>query len=145
LVSLGLALCAVLATGAFAAGKEGWGPQKNWVGRYHVQIKQGGKEGVKGGQLTLFIQEEFPGSEAPAGILKLVTKAGNNDLVYLTDLTMAGPKRMAEVHGGLFIGPKIGSFAGRQGKPGRIAATFSTRGLGTVKAVFVRFSNKPTP
>jgi len=140
-----LAVCGLLATTATAAGKEGWGPQKNYIGRYHVKITAGGKLGVRGGQLNLFIQEEFPGSQQPAGILKLVTEKGRTDLVYLTDLHHRGPHRGAEIHGGLFIGPKIGTFAGTERKPGVIRATFRTGGLGTVKAVFVRFSNKPTP
>jgi len=139
-----LAICGLLAATATAAGKEGWGPQKDYIGRYHVKVVQGGKLGVRGGQLNLFMQEEFPGSLQPAGILKLITKAGRNDLVYLTDLHHRGTGRGAEIHGGAFIGPKIGTFAGTQRKPGRIKATFTTGGLGTVKAVFVRFSTKPT-
>lgn len=142
---LALAVCAVLAATATAAGNEGWGPQKNYIGRYHVKILKGGKESVKDGQLNLFMQEEFPGSLQPAGILKLITSAGRTDLVYLTDLHSKGTGRGAEIHGGAFIGPKIGSFAGTQRKPGRIGATFNTGDLGTVMAVFVRFSNKPTP
>lgn len=142
--TLALASCALLVANATAAGKEGWGGQKSFVGRYHVKIKQGGKESVRGGQLNLFMQEEFPGSLQPAGILKFVTAAGNSDLVYLTELTHSGTARNAEIHGGAFVGPKIGSFAGQQRKPGRIAATVKTGGLGTIKAVFVRFSSKPT-
>ena len=140
-----LVLSGLLAASATAAGKEGWGPQKDYIGRYHVKVLQGGKEGVRRGQLNLFMQEEFPGSQQPAGILKLVTANGNNALVYLTDLHSRGAGRGAEIHGGAFIGPKIGGFAGTQHRPGRIRATFSTGGLGTVKAVFVRFSTKPTP
>ena len=142
--TLALALCGLFAAGAPAAGKEGWGPQKSYVGRYHVKVLQGGKEGVRGGQLNLFMQEEFPGSLQPAGILKLITKAGNSDLVYLTNLHSKGTGRGAEIHGGAFIGPKIGVFAGTQHQPGKIGATLTTGGLGTVKAVFVRFSTKPT-
>ncbi len=144
LAALVLALCGFLAVNATAAGKEGWGPQKNYIGRYHVKVLQGGKEGVRGGQLNLFMQEEFPGSLQPAGILELITKAGRTDLVYLTNLHSKGTGRGAEIHGGAFIGPKIGSFAGTQRKPGKISATLTTGGLGTVKAVFTRFSTKPT-
>jgi hypothetical protein len=143
-VALVLALCGLLAAGAAAAGKEGWGAQKSYIGRYHIKVTQGGREEVVGGQLNLFIQEEFPGSEQPAGILKLLTKKGNNDLVYLTELKSSGTGRSAEIHGGAFVGPKIGGFRGKQTKPGRISATLTTSGLGTVKAVFVRFSSKPT-
>lgn len=143
--ALVLVLLSLLAAAAPAAAKEGWGRQKSYIGRYHVKVLKGGKEGVRGGQLNLFMQEEFPGSRQPAGILKLITRAGNNDLVYLTDLHSRGAGRGAEIHGGAFIGPKIGSFAGTQRKPGRITATLTTGGLGTVKAVFVRFSRKPTP
>jgi hypothetical protein len=141
---LAIALCGLLATSATAAGKEGWGPPKSYVGRYHVKVLQGGSESVRGGQLNLFMQEEFPGSLQPAGILKLITESGNSDLVYLTNLHHRGAGRGAEIHGGAYIGPKIGTFAGTQRGPGRISATFSTGGLGTVKALFVRFSAKPT-
>jgi hypothetical protein len=142
--ALTLVLCGLLVAGAAAAGKEGWGGQKSFIGRYHVKIVQGGKEQVVGGQLNLFMQEEFPGSEQPAGILKLVTKQGNTDLVYLTELKSSGTGRSAEIHGGAFVGPKIGGFRGTQVKPGRIRATLTTGGLGSVKAVFVRFSSTPT-
>ena len=84
-------------------------------------------------------------SDAAGLIAALQTANGNNALVYLTDLHSRGAGRGAEIHGGAFIGPKIGGFAGTQRAPGRIRATFSTGGLGTVKAVFVRFSTKPTP
>jgi hypothetical protein len=139
-----VAILALLAATAGAAGNEGWGKPQNYIGRYHVKVRSGGKMDVTGGQLNLFMQEEFPGSLQPAGILKLVTKKGNNDLVYLTGLHSKGTGRGAEIHGGAFVGPKIGSFAGQQVGPGKISATFSTTGLGTVKAVFVRFSTKPT-
>jgi hypothetical protein len=142
--ALVLALCGLLTASASAAGMNGWGAAKNYIGRYHVKILQGGEEGVRGGQLNLFMQEEFPGSRQPAGILKLVTRAGNSDLVYLTNLHHRGAGRGAEIHGGAFIGPRIGSFAGTQRKPGKITATLGTGGLGTVKAVFVRFSKRPT-
>jgi hypothetical protein len=132
-------------TAALAAGKEGWGPPGSFVGRYHVDVQSGGELGVKGGQLTLFMQEEFPGSKSPAGILNLRTRGGNNDLVYLTTLHHRGDGRGAEIHGGAFIGPRIGSFRGTATGPGRLCASFSTRGLGTVKACFVRFSRSPTP
>jgi hypothetical protein len=135
----------LLAPAALAAVSEGWGPPRGFVGRYHVEVRSGGKLGVGGGQLTLFMQEEFPGSKAPAGILNLRTSGGRNDLVYLTSLHHRGTGRGAEVHGGGFLGPKIGSFRGKAGRQGRLCADFSTRGLGTVSACFVRFSRSPSP
>ncbi|MGD9735637.1 MAG: hypothetical protein AB7V58_08530 [Solirubrobacterales bacterium] len=143
--ALVLVLCGLLTTTAAAAGRDGWGAPRSYLGRYHVKVLKGGREGVRRGQLNLFMQEEFPGSRQPAGILKLITGAGNNALVYLTDLHHRGAGRGAEIHGGAFIGPKIGFFAGVQRRPGRIMARFRTRGLGTVRAVFVRFSTKPIP
>ena len=40
--ALTLVLCGLLVAGAAAAGKEGWGGQMSFVGRYHVKIVQGG-------------------------------------------------------------------------------------------------------
>jgi hypothetical protein len=130
---------------ALAAGKEGWGRFPSFIGRYHVRVISGGKLDVVGGELSMFPQEEFPGSIQPAGILKLKTKKGNNDLVYLTELSHRGRGRFATIKGGAFVGPKIGVFHGRLLAPGRLRATFSTHGLGTIEARFVRFSRSPTP
>jgi hypothetical protein len=130
---------------AFAGGgREGWGNYGSFVGRYHVKVLSGGGGGVRGGELTMFIQEEFPGSEDPAGILKLRTRK-NNDVVYLKELKRRGGARTALVKGGSFLGPTIGNFKGTMRKAGRIRATVTTRGLGRVRAVFVRYSKKPTP
>ena len=65
----------------------------------------------------MFIQEEFPGSEEPAGILKLRTK-NNNDVVYLKELNGSGQARTAIVKGGSFLGPTIGKFVGKMQEPG---------------------------
>ena len=134
------------ATLALAGGKakEGWGNTGSFIGRYHVKILSGGHLGIRGGELTMFIQEEYPGSEEPAGILKLRTKT-NNDVVYLKELKRRGSARTAIVKGGSFLGPTIGNFKGTMVKAGKIKATVSTRGLGQVKAVFTRYSTKPTP
>src|ERR1700744_3199963 len=85
---------------AFAGGKakEGWGADGSYIGRYQVKVTSAGTSGVTGGELTMFIQEEFPGSEEPAGILKLRTKT-NNDVVYLKELTWSGWARKAVVKG----------------------------------------------
>jgi hypothetical protein len=125
-------------------GKEGWGGQASYLGRYHVKVLKGGASGVRGGELTMFIQEEFPGSEEPAGILKLTTKT-NNDVVYLKELTHKGAERGALVKGGSFLGPTIGRFVGRYRAPGKIVAGVSTKSLGSMKLSFVRYSKKPTP
>ena len=136
----------ILAAGAMGAtkAKEGWGSDQSFIGRYKADVTAPGSAGVLGGELTMFIQEEFPGSEAPAGILKLRTKT-LNDVVYLTELKHRGAARTAVVKGGAFLGPAIGSFRGTMLKAGKIKATVTTRGLGTVKAVFSRFSTKPAP
>jgi hypothetical protein len=140
-----LLLSSLTASFAIAGGgKEGWGSDGSFIGRYHVKILSGGSAGVRGGELTMFIQEEFPGSEEPAGILKMRTKT-NNDVVYLKELKRSGSKRTAIVKGGSFLGPTIGNFKGTMLKAGKIKATVSTRGLGQVKAVFTRYSKKPTP
>ncbi len=131
---------------ALAGGKskEGWGKTGSFIGRYHVKIVAPGSAGVRGGELTMFIQEEYPGSEEPAGILKLRTKT-NNDVVYLKELKWSASSRTAIVKGGSFLGPTIGNLEGTMVKAGKLRATVSTRGLGHVKAVFTRYSTKPTP
>jgi hypothetical protein len=141
-----LILSLVVASVAFAGGKgkEGWGSNGSFIGRYQVKVVSGGSLGVRGGELTMFIQEEFPGSEEPAGILKLRTKT-NNDVVYLKELKRSGATRTALVKGGSFLGPTIGNFKATMTKPGVLSGRVATRGLGTVRARFVRFSQKPTP
>ena len=134
-----------MASLALAAGKpkEGWGAESSFIGRYHVKVTQPGDAGVRGGELTMFIQEEFPGSEEPAGILKLQTKT-NNDVVYLKELKRQGTTRTAIVKGGSFLGPTIGNFKATMKKPGVLVGRVATKGLGTVRAVFHRYSTKPT-
>jgi len=140
-----LSFAAITATAdAGGKAKEGWGSNGSFIGRYHVKVVSGGSAGVRGGELTMFIQEEFPGSEEPAGILKLRTKT-NNDVVYLKELKHRGSARTAIVKGGSFLGPTIGSFKGTMVKAGKVRATVTTRRLGTVEAVFTRYSKKSTP
>jgi hypothetical protein len=130
--------------GAAGKAKEGWGPAGSFIGRYQAMILSGGSDGVRSAELTMFIQEEYPGSEEPAGILKFKTKT-NNDVVYLKELKWRGKARTAVVKGGAFLGPTIGSFAGTLIKAGKIRATVSTRGLGKIQAVFSRYSKQPAP
>ena len=146
LVALGLLASLATASPALAGGQatEGWGADSSFIGRYHVKVTQAGDEGVRGGELTMFIQEEFPGSEEPAGILKLQTKT-NNDVVYLKELKRQGSTRTAIVKGGSFLGPTIGNFKATMKKPGVLVGRVATKGLGTVRAVFHRYSTKPTP
>lgn len=144
LLVLLLSLAVTTTALAGSKAKEGWGSNGSFIGRYHVKVLSGGSAGVRGGELTMFIQEEFPGSEEPAGILKLRTKT-NNDVVYLKELKRRGQARTAIVKGGSFLGPTIGNFKGTMVKAGKIKATVTTRGLGAVKAVFTRYSKKPTP
>jgi hypothetical protein len=145
LVLLALLISVAFASLAFAGGKakEGWGPRSGYIGRYHVKVLKGGDNGVRGGELTMFIQEEFPGSEEPAGILKLRTKT-NNDVVYLKELKHRGSVRTAIVKGGSFLGPTIGRFVGKLRAPGKLVAGVSTRSLGSMKLAFTRYSRKPT-
>jgi hypothetical protein len=125
---LALLLSLIIASLAFAGkGREGWGGTGSFVGRYHVKVLSPGGSDVRSGELTMFIQEEFPGSEEPAGILKLRTKT-NNDVVYLKELKHSRGARTAIVKGGSFLGPTIGNFKGRMPKAGKLRATVSTRG-----------------
>jgi hypothetical protein len=145
-----LALSVVIASFSLASlalagkAKEGWGATGSFLGRYNAKIVSPGSDGVRSGELTMFIQEEYPGSEEPAGILKLRTKA-NNDVVYLKELKHRGKALTALVKGGAFLGPTIGRFEGTMQKAGKISATVSTKGLGKFKAVFSRYSKKPAP
>lgn len=149
-LTVALGLLVLLGTASLApaalAGKagEGWGRDATFIGRYHMKVLAPGPAGVRGGRLTMFIQEEFPGSEAPAGILTLRTKT-NNAVVYLTDLRHRGRTRTATVKGGAFVGPTIGRFEATMKRPGILAGTVTARGFGHVKAVFTRFSRRPTP
>ena len=150
--SLGMALVAgsVLATAGGAAGatSPGWGPTSNYVGRYHVTIESASGASAKrieGGELTLFMRLMFKGKPLiPSGILDL-RGSGEAVVVYLTDLQSSGDARRATLNGGAFVGPSIGSFAGRGGKPGVLSGTATVRGLGTVRARFVRFSSSAQP
>jgi hypothetical protein len=146
IVFLALLVSVSSASLAFAAdkAKEGWGPQRSFIGRYHAQVLDGGQSGVRDGELTMFIQEEFPGSEEPAGILKLRTRT-NNDVVYLKELKHRGGALTAIVKGGSFLGPTIGRFLGNLRAPGKLVAGVSTRSLGPMKLAFTRYSRKPTP
>jgi hypothetical protein len=141
-----LSVALIFASLALAGGKgkEGWGSNGSFIGRYQVRVLAAGGSGVRGGELTMFIQEEFPGSESPAGILKLRTRT-NNDVVYLKELKWRGKARTAVVKGGSFLGPTIGKFIGKMRRPGKLVANVSTRGLGTVELAFSRYSTKPTP
>jgi len=139
LASLAMAALAL----AGSKPKEGWGATGSFIGRYQVKVTQPGDAGVRGGELTMFIQEEFPGSEEPAGILKLRTRH-NNDVVYLKELKHQGTMRTAIVKGGSFLGPTIGNFKATMKKPGVLVGRVATKGLGTVRAVFHRYSKKPT-
>jgi hypothetical protein len=145
LCAIVLLTCLAGASLALAGGKpkEGWGSLGSFIGGYHVKVTQSGDAGVRGGELTMFIQEEFPGSEEPAGILKLQTKT-NNDVVYLKELKRQGTLRTAIVKGGSFLGPTIGNFKATMKSPGVLVGRVATRGLGTVRAVFHRYSKKPT-
>lgn len=146
LLLLALLISVSCASLAFAGGKAktGWGPQRSYIGRYHVKVLKAGESDVRGGELTMFIQEEFPGSEEPAGILNLRTKT-NNDVVYLKELKHRGSARTAIVKGGSFLGPTIGRFVGKLRAPGKLVAGVSTRSLGSMELTFIRYSRKPTP
>ncbi|HTT94148.1 MAG TPA: hypothetical protein VMF55_05710 [Solirubrobacterales bacterium] len=137
-------LAAAPPTLAGGRAKSGWGADSSFVGRYRVKVTQPGSAGVRGGELTMFIQEEFPGSAEPAGILKLRTKT-NNDVVYLKELKRRGRMRTAIVKGGSYLGPTIGNFKATMKRPGLLVGRVATKGLGTVRAVFHRYSTKPTP
>jgi hypothetical protein len=146
----------------------GWGPTGRFLGRYHVvpgapaapasqpagiftvALNTAARLSVTaqvptGGQLSMFmrtVKKTLP--PEPSGILSLQTPSGNA-VVYLTMLTSAGLTRKAEVHGGSFLGPQIGTFSGTSATPGTLSGTITATGLGTFKVGFRRFSTSPTP
>ena len=73
------ALQAILAQQGAPARSAPIAPASYSAPRAIQAVARSGDEGVHSGELTMFIQEEFPGSEEPAGILKLQTKNNNDD------------------------------------------------------------------
>jgi hypothetical protein len=146
----------------------GWGPTGRFLGRYHlssaaagsvasqpagiftVALSAAGKlsaasERPTGGQLTMFmrvVKKTLP--PEPSGILSLQTPSGNS-VLYLTKLTSAGLARNAQVHGGSYLGPQLGTFSGTSAAPGALSGKLSTAGAGTFVARFTRFSTSPQP
>ncbi len=146
----------------------GWGPTGRFLGRYHVVPGKPAASASQpagiftvalsaaarlsatahvptGGQLTMFmrtVKKTLP--PEPSGIVSLQTPSGSA-VVYLTMLSSAGLTRTAEVHGGSFLGPQIGTFSGTSAQPGALTGTISATGLGTFTVGFSRFSTNPAP
>jgi hypothetical protein len=155
-------------SGALPKPIPGWGPTGRFLGRYHLT---GGHPATTAnqpagiftvalaaasrlsalaqlptsGQLTLFmrtVKKTLP--PEPSGILALQSPSGN-EVVYLTHLTSAGLTRKAEVHGGSFLGPQIGTFQGTTARAGAVSGKLGATGIGTFTVSFSRFSTRPTP
>lgn len=157
-------------TGAPAQPKPvaGWGPTGRFLGRYHltpgtpvpaanqpagiftVALSDAARitaaaQVPTSGQLTMFmrtVKKTLP--PEPSGILSLQAPSGS-EVVYLTKLTSVGPTRKAEVHGGSFLGPQIGTFSGTSSGAGKLTGKVSAGGIGTFTVSFNRFSTQPAP
>jgi hypothetical protein len=130
----------------------GWGPEKGFIGRYHVSdATQRSGDGalirLTGGELTMFMREVHKGAPlVPSGILSLEAPPPlGTELLYLTALTSYGGTREATVNGGAFVGPVVGSFAGVPVGQGKLAVTATVEGVGTIRATVSRFSSSPQP
>jgi hypothetical protein len=130
----------------------GWGPEKSYLGRYHVldatQRQAGGATTrLSGGELTMFMREVKKGKPlVPSGILNLTAPAPvGTELLYLTSLSSYATTHEAVVNGGAFVGPVVGSFAAVPTGGGRLTMTATVDGIGTIRATLVRFSSSPQP
>ena len=146
----------------------GWGPTGTFVGRYHLTPGATGAVASQpagiftvaataaarlsaaaqrptGGQLTLFmrtVKKILP--PVPSGILSLHTPSGNS-VVYFTYLSSAGSARKAQVHGGSYLGPQLGTFSGTSTAPGTLRGRLNGSGIGNVALRFTRFSTRIAP
>jgi hypothetical protein len=130
----------------------GWGPEKSFLGRYHVldatqRAGDGAVTRLTGGELTMFMREVHKNAPlVPSGILSVQAPPPlGTELLYLTSLTSYGGTREATVNGGAFVGPVVGSFAGVPIGPGRLTVTATVEGIGTIRATVSRFSTSPQP
>jgi hypothetical protein len=169
--ALGPLAAPALATGSSASG--GWGSEKSYLGRYHIDVLPGigapspsatpvrasvfsavvvacqqlSTAGTRpsGGELTMFMREVKKGKPlVPSGILNLRAPEGN-ELLYLTYLTDRNGVLGAKINGGAFVGPVLGSFTGHRTGPETIVATTTAEGIVTVEASFTRFSDSSEP
>jgi hypothetical protein len=141
----------IASVAAFAATSSsvprGWKPgwlvsPAAYLGRYKLVSSS---PGSPQGQLTLFIQEEFPGKPGvPSGIVSLRTASGTV-VLYLTDLDHDGKQRLSLVHGGAFVAPATGSFTVATLGHGIVAGTLKQKGLTTQRLTFKRFSTSSQP
>jgi hypothetical protein len=155
-------------SGASSKPQAGWGPPASFLGRYRLIVSTpvaqppasagifsvavaaanrlvAGAQTPSGGQLTLFMRTvKKTQPPEPSGILSLATPAGSY-VLYLTDLESSGVSRSATVHGGAFLGPKVGALKGTSGGSATLTADVAARGIGTFSVRFVRFSSSPKP
>lgn len=131
----------------------GWGARSSYVGRY--RMTQGSLEGgiagaseikLKEGELTLFPREVQRGAPlVPSGLVQLRVPTRQGPVLvnlYVSELRSFGRTRHAEIKGSAPTGPVLGSFAGVSPQPGRLSGVAMVKGLGTIRANFVRFSTR---
>lgn len=146
----------------------GWGSPASTLGRYRLVVSTpvataaapagifsvavaaanrlvAGAQTPTGGELTLFMRTvKKTEPPVPSGILSLTAPVGSY-VLYLTNLQSAGLTRTANVHGGAFLGPVLGTLKGTSGGAATLTADVTARGVGAFSVRFVRFSSSPTP
>jgi hypothetical protein len=152
----------------------GWGSQPQAVGRYHLLVSQtttlpasrapgvfafavdlmsdltaavgpASAKTTTAGELTVFMRKVKTGEPyAGSGILS-VHLPNANFVLYLTELSSHGTARSAVVNKGAFVGDPIGHVSGRSTAPGHLTFTVEAKGIPSLHARLVRFSNRPTP
>jgi len=100
------------------------------------------------GELTLLRRPVEPRGTPliPSGLIQLRVQTARGTIpvnLYLSELKSFGKTRHASIKGSSFAGPVLGSFAGLSPRPGRLTGVAMVKGLGTIRADFVRFSTKP--
>ncbi|HEY4277704.1 MAG TPA: hypothetical protein VGM91_05765 [Conexibacter sp.] len=119
---------------------QGFGKPSSYTGRYEVRGLRsvGGGEPAEG-SLLLFLRSESPDDLLlPSGTLSLSTGRGNF-VGYVTDMHVrSGGAISADIRGGTFQGPVIGSMRGTASRAGMFTATVKAPGIGAVTGEFVR-------
>jgi len=118
---------------------QGWGQPSSYTGHYAIRaMRSTGGAAPATGSLILFLRSENPDDPLlPSGTISLSGGSGNF-VGYVTNMHVRGAAITADVRGGTFQGPVIGTLSGATQGPGRFTATLRARGAGTVSGSFVR-------
>ncbi len=114
---------------------QGWGTPKAYTGRYAIR-QVSPKDAT--GSLVLFLRAENPGDPLVASGMLTLNVSGRNVLGYLTEMHVQAGRVRANVRGGTFQGPVIGSVTGTTQGRGKFHGTVRVAGAPTVDGSFVR-------